>query len=185
MFSLLDGFFGYNQFLVAPNDQVKTTFRTPWGTFAYSQMPFGIINIGATFQRAMDIAFRGLIHNFVVVYLDGVTIYSKKWQDHLFSLKQVFERCRKFGISLNPKKSIFAVTKGKLLGFIVSKEGMIIDPEHGEAISKIDLPNSRKAMQSFLDKINFVQRFIPNFSQVVKPLKFLVKKDVPFKWFDE
>ena len=132
----------------------------------------------------MDIAFRGLIHNYVVVYLDDVTIYSKKWQDHLYALKQVFERCRKFGISLNPKKS-FVVTEGKLLGFIVSKAGMIIDPERAEAISKIDLPNSQKAMQSFLGKINFVRRFIPNFAQVVKPLQFLVKKDVPFKWFNE
>ena len=97
----------------------------------------------------------------------------------------MFERCRKFDISLNPKKSIFAVTEGKLLGFIVSKEGMIIDQECTEAISKIGLPNSRKAMQSFLGKINFVHLFVPNFSQVVKPLQFLVKKDVPFKWYDE
>ena len=78
MFSLLDGFSGYNQVLVAPNDQLKTTFWTPWGMFAYRRMPFGLINIGATFQRAMDIAFRGLIHNFVIVYLDDLTIYSKK-----------------------------------------------------------------------------------------------------------
>ena len=78
MFSLLDGFSGYNQVLVALDDQLKNDFRTPWGTFAYIQMPFGIINIGATFQRAMDIAFRGLIHDYVVLYLDDVTIYSKK-----------------------------------------------------------------------------------------------------------
>ena len=94
----------------------------------------------------MDTDFKGLIHNSIVVYLDDVTIYSKIWQDHLSALKHVFERCRKFGISLNPKKSIFAVTEGKLLGFIASKEGMIIYPEHVEAISKIDLPNSRKEM---------------------------------------
>ena len=148
-------------------------------------MPFGLINTGATFQRTMYIAFGGLIHNSVVVYLDDVTIYSKKQQDHLSTLNQVFERCRRFGISLNPKKSIFAVTEGKLFGFIVSKEGMIIDLERIESISKIGLPNCHKAMQSFLGKINFVHRFVPNFVQVVKPLQFLVKKDVPFKWSDE
>ena len=87
MFSMLDYFFGYNQVLVAPNDQLKTAFRTPWGTFAYRRIPFGLINTGATFQRAMDIDFRGLIHNSVVVYLDDVTIYSKKQQDHLSTLK--------------------------------------------------------------------------------------------------
>ena len=75
--SLLDGFSGYNQILVSPDDQLKMAFRTPWGTNAYRKMPFGLINAGANFQRAMDIAFRGLINNSVVVYMDDVTIYSK------------------------------------------------------------------------------------------------------------
>ena len=57
LFSLLNGFSGYNQVLLAEEDRLKTTFRTRWGTFSYRRMPFGIINIGATFQRAMDIAF--------------------------------------------------------------------------------------------------------------------------------
>ena len=75
--SLFDGFSGYNQILVSPDDQLKTTFRNPWGTYAYKKMPFGLINNGANFQRAMDIAFRGLINHLVVVYLDDVTVYSK------------------------------------------------------------------------------------------------------------
>jgi hypothetical protein len=57
MLSLLDGFSGYNQVLVSPSDHLKTTFRTPWGTFSYRKMPFGLINVGATFQREMDILF--------------------------------------------------------------------------------------------------------------------------------
>ena len=97
----------------------------------------------------------------------------------------MFEICRKYGISLNPKKPIFAVTEGNFLGFIVSKEGMIINPKHTKAISKIGLPGSRKAMQSFLGKINFVHRFVPNFAQVVKDLQHLVKKYVQFKWSEE
>ena len=68
------------------------------------------MNAGETFQRAMDIDFRGLMQNYVVVYLDDITIFSKKQCDHLFSLRQVFEKCRKYGISLNPRKSVFAVT---------------------------------------------------------------------------
>ena len=78
LFSLLDGFSGYNQVLVAKEDRLKTIFRTKWGTFAYRRIPFGLINAGATFQRAMDIALRGLIGRSVVVYLDDVTIFSKK-----------------------------------------------------------------------------------------------------------
>ena len=117
MFSLLDGFSGYNQVLESKTDQLKTTFRTPWGTYAYRKMPFGLINAGATFQREMDIAFRGLIGQFVVIYLDVITFFSKNRADHLTHLRRVFERCRKYGISLNPKKSIFAVIEGNLLGF--------------------------------------------------------------------
>ena len=61
LFSLLDGFSGYNQVLVAEEDRLKTTFKTKWGTFTYRRMPFGLINSRAMFQRAMDITFRGLI----------------------------------------------------------------------------------------------------------------------------
>ena len=92
-------------------------------------MPFGLINAGATFQRAMDIAFHGLIGCSVVVYLDNVTIFLKRREEHAFHLKYIFERCRKYGISLNPKKCVLAVTKGKLLGHVISKKGISIDPE--------------------------------------------------------
>jgi hypothetical protein len=78
IFSLLDDFSGYNQVLVSEEDRFKTTFQTKWGTFAYKCMPFGLINAGETFQRAMDVAFQGLINKCVVVYLDDITVYSKK-----------------------------------------------------------------------------------------------------------
>ena len=87
LFSLLDGFFDYNQVLVAEEDRLKNTFRTKWGTFAYRRMPFGLINVGETFQRAMDINFRSLIGCSVVVYLDDVTLFSKKKEEHAFHLK--------------------------------------------------------------------------------------------------
>ena len=121
MLSLLDGFSGYNQVVVSPADQLKTTFRTPWGTYAYRKMPFGLINARATFQRVMDATFRGLINHYVVVYLDGITVFSKNRPDHISHLRKVLECCKKFGISLNPKKSIFPVTERILLGFVVSK----------------------------------------------------------------
>ena len=78
LFSLLDGFSGYNQVLVVKQDRLKTTFRTKRGTFTYNRMPFGLINVGATFQRAMDISFQGLVGHCVVVYLDDVTTFFKK-----------------------------------------------------------------------------------------------------------
>ena len=107
--SLLDGFSGYNQILVHPDDQVKTAFTTPWGTFMYVKMPFGLKNAGATFQRAMDIAFAKEIHDFLVIHLDDLTIFSKSDQQHMDHLRQVCTKFRKYGISLNPKKPLFGL----------------------------------------------------------------------------
>lgn len=182
MFSLLDGFSGYNQVLVSHSDQLLTAFRTKWGTYCDRKMSFGLINAGATFQRAMDIAFRGLINQSMVFYLDDVTIYSKKRSDHLFHLRQVLDRCRKYGISLNPKKSIFVVDKGKLLGFIVSRSGMTIEPEKIQSIENIPMPSNKKGMSSFLGKISFVKRFVPAFSEIVRPMQNMIKKNSVFKW---
>jgi len=78
LMSFLDGFSGYNQVLVHLDDQLKMTFRTKWGAYAYQNMPFGLINAGATFQRAMDITFKSLVNKSVVIYLDDITVYSKK-----------------------------------------------------------------------------------------------------------
>jgi hypothetical protein len=83
------------------------------GNISYKRMPFGLINVGATFQRAMDVAFWGLINKCVVVYLDDVIVYSKDRADHIAHLTQIFERCQKYGISLNPKNTIFGVEEGK------------------------------------------------------------------------
>ena len=127
LFSLLDWFSGYNQVLVVEEDRLKTTFRTRLGSFAYRRIPFGVINIGDTFHRAMDIDFCGLIGCSAVVYLDDIMIFSKKREEHTFHLKQIFERCQKYGISLNLRKCVFAVTEGKLLGHVVSKKGISID----------------------------------------------------------
>ena len=131
---MLDGFSGYNQILVHPNDQLKTNFTTPWGTFKYVKIPFGLMNVGATFQRAMDIAFSEELGYFIIIYLDDVTVFSKRDKEHLEHLRKVFEKCRNFGISLNPKKTLFGLQEGKILGNIISKEGIKIDPKRIEAI---------------------------------------------------
>ena len=96
-------------------------------------------------------------------YLDDITVYSKNDQDHLEHLKQVFLNCKKNGISLNPKKSNFSMKEGKLLGHVISKEGIRIDPSRVVAIQKIDILRNKKEIQSFLGKVNFLRRFITNF----------------------
>jgi hypothetical protein len=93
MMSMIDGFSSYNQVSVLPEDREKTTFTTPWGTFMYTKMPFGLMNAGATFQRAMDIAFVGEKDKFVVVYLDDITVFSKSDKEHCRHLRKVFLKC--------------------------------------------------------------------------------------------
>ena len=98
-----------------------------------------------------------MINKIVVIYLDDITVFSKKRSNHLHDLKQIFERCIRYGISLNPKKSFFALNQGKLLGFIVSKDGIYIDPDRIKEISDIPFPHNKISMQSFLGQINFVK----------------------------
>jgi len=87
--SLLDGFLGFNQILVPPNDQEKNAFTTPWGNFKYVKIPFELKNVGVTFQRALDIAFAKEINDFLVICLDDLTVFAKSDQQHLDHLRQV------------------------------------------------------------------------------------------------
>ena len=75
----------------------------------YVKMPFGLMNAGANFQRAMDIAFSDEIGLFIVIYLDDITVYSKTDEEHLKHMRRVFEKCRRFGMSLNPKNTVFGL----------------------------------------------------------------------------
>ena len=90
---MIDGFSGYNQIAVHLEDREKTTFTTPWGTFMYDKMPFGLMNASATFQSTMDIAFVGENENFVVIYQDDIKVFLKSDEYHLKHLRQIFIKC--------------------------------------------------------------------------------------------
>jgi len=133
----------------------------------------------------MDVAFRGLINRSVVVYMDDITVYSYHRRDHIYHQRQIFERCQRYGISLNPKKSVFIVTEGKLLGHILSKEGIFIDLERVETIMRIQPPANKRAMQSFFGKIDFNRKFVSGFTEIVHSMQLMMKKEVLYKWSDE
>jgi len=180
--STLDGFSGYNQILVHPEDQEKTAFTTPWGTFMYAKMPFGLMNVGATFQLAMDITFSEEKDKFLVICLDDITVFLGSDEDHLRHLEQVFQKCKTFGVSLNHKKSIFSLEEGKLLGNIISRDGIKIDPNKVEVIQKIDIPRTKKEVQYFIGRVNFLRRFISNFVEIMKHITNMLKKNNKIKW---
>jgi hypothetical protein len=103
VFYFMEGFLGYNQIKIKPEDQQKMKFVCPWGTFAYRKMPFGLKNVGATFERAMNFSFHDLKH-IVEAYVDDLDTHSHKRADHATHCRLVFERCHYYRICLNPHK---------------------------------------------------------------------------------
>ena len=113
----------------------------------------------------------------MVVYLDDLTLFSKSDEEHMHHLKTIFQKCRRYCLSLNPKKSLFAMEEGKLLGHIISKDGIHIDPAHVQTIKQIDLPRNKKEIQSFNGKMNFLRRFVPNLAEHLREMTNMLKKD--------
>ena len=140
----MDGFSGYNQIKMAPEDMEKTTFVTLWGTFYYKVMSFGLKNAGATYQRAMVALFHDMMHQEIEVYVDDIIAKSKSEEEHLVNLRKLFERLKKYQLRLNPAKCTFGVKSGKLLGFIVSQKGIKVDPEKVKAILEMPEPRTER-----------------------------------------
>ncbi|CAN0916907.1 Retrovirus-related Pol polyprotein from transposon 297 [Linum grandiflorum] len=185
MFSFMDGFSGYNQIKMCPEDREKTTFITLWGTFCYKVMSFGLKNAGATYQRAMVTLFHDMIHREIEVYVDDIIAKSKEGEDHVAILRKLFERLRKYQLRLNPEKCTFGVTSGKLLGFIVSQKGIEVDPDKVKAIVDMPPPQSQKEVRGFLGRLNYISRFISHLTPTCEPIFKLLKKNKPVEWDED
>ena len=92
MLSFMDGFSGYNQIRLAEEDQDKTSFTTPWGTYCYVVMPFGLKNAGATYQRVMMVIFYDMIHIDMEVHVDDILVKSKTRAEHPQALARILQR---------------------------------------------------------------------------------------------
>ncbi|KAH7852233.1 hypothetical protein Vadar_022301 [Vaccinium darrowii] len=184
LLSFMDGFSGYNQILMAPEDREKTTFMTKWGTYCYRVMPFGLKNAGSTYQGAATTLLHDMIHKEVEVYVDDMIVKAKEREEHLPAHRKFFERIRKYRLRLNPEKCMFGVTAGKMLGFMITTRGIEIDPSKIKAIVEMEPPWIEKEIRSFLGKIQFISRFIAKLTSTCEPMFRLLKKGVPFKWDD-
>ena len=184
-YCFLDGFSGYNQIPIAPEDQEKTTFTCPFGTFAYRRMPFGLCNAPATFQRCMMSIFSDMIDRFVEVFMDDFSLYGKSFDSCLHNLTLVLKRCCETNLTLSWEKSHFMVKQGIVLGHIVSKRGMEVDRAKIEVISKLPPPKNVKGIRSFLGHAGFYRRFIKDFSKISLPLCNLLAKDAEFDFNQE
>ncbi|TYK22678.1 uncharacterized protein E5676_scaffold195G001240 [Cucumis melo var. makuwa] len=154
--SFMDGSSGYNQIRMAFLDEEMTAFRTPKGIYCYKVMPFGLENVGATYQRAMQEVFDDMLHKYVECYVDDLVVKSKRRQDHLKDLKVVFDRLQKYQLRMNPLKCAFDVTSGKFLGFIVRHQGIEIDQSKIDAIQKMSRPKSLHDLRSLQGRLAYI-----------------------------
>ncbi|CAM8908355.1 unnamed protein product [Rhodiola kirilowii] len=149
-FCFLDGFSGYNQIPIAPEDQEKTTFTCPFGTFAFRRMSFGLCNAPGTFQRVVTSIFSDMIGSFIEVFMDDFTVHGDSFDDCLGNLSTVLERCVSMNLVLNYEKCHFMVTHGVVLGHIVSKEGVEVDKAKIDVIKTLPYPSTVRDIKSFL-----------------------------------
>ncbi|RVW66485.1 Retrovirus-related Pol polyprotein from transposon 17.6 [Vitis vinifera] len=185
MLSFMDGFSGYSQILMAPEDMEKTSFITEWGTYCYRVMPFGLKNAGATYQRAATTLFHDMMHRDVEVYVDDMIVKSRDRSDHLAALERFFERIRQFRLRLNPKKCTFGVTSGKLLGYMVSERGIEVDPDKIRAILDMPAPRTEREVRGFLGRLQYISRFIARLTDICEPIFRLLRKSQPTVWDDQ
>ena len=184
-FCYLDGYSGFFQIPIHPDDQEKTTFTCPWGTFAYRRMPFGLCNAPATFQRCMMSIFSEYIENIMEVFMDDFSVYGSSFDDCLANLSLVLQRCEDCNLVLNWEKCHFMVKEGIVLGHLISNRGIEVDKAKIETIEKLPPPSSVKGVRSFLGHAGFYRRFIKDFSKIAKPLTNLLIKDVQFVFSKE
>ena len=175
----------YNLVRIAEGDEWKTAFRTRYGHFEYLVMPFGLTNAPATFQAIMQDIFSDMLDVSVIVYLDDILVYSKDPSSHVEDVRRVLERLRKYNLYAKPEKCSFHTSSVEYLGFIVSPEGLSMDPAKIKVIQSWPVPKTVKSLQSFLGFCNFYRRFIPNQSEIVTCLIRLTHKGVPFIWSPE
>ena len=117
-------------------------------------MPFDLKNARATYQRTMTSIFHDMMHKEMENYVDDIVVKSKTKAGHFQVLKWVLERCRMYKLHMNPQKCAFAVSTGKLLGFLVHHRGISVDPAKAIAIATMKRPTTVKKLKSFLGKVS-------------------------------
>ena len=144
LLTFMDAFSGYNQIRMATKDEEKITFITNRSLYCYRIIPFGLKNIGATYQRLINKIFKEQIDHNMEVYVDDMLVKSKPSMNHIADLEETFSALRKYKMKLNPVKCAFGVASEKFLGFMVSKRGIEANLEKIRAIQEMTAPKSIK-----------------------------------------
>ena len=182
VFSTLDLNSAYWQIPMDEASIPKTAFKCHRGLFEFLRLPFGLCNGPAAFQRIIDTVMGDLLGKICLVYLDDIVIFSSNATEHAAHLQLVFDRLRNAGLQLKPSKCHFGVNEIKLLGFIVSDQGIATDPAKVEVIQNLPSPSSVKEVRTFLGMTSYYRQFVPNYATVSEPLTCLMRKEVKFHW---
>ncbi|PKA45600.1 RNA-directed DNA polymerase like [Apostasia shenzhenica] len=158
--SFLDAFSRYHQIWMAKEDEEKTAFITDYDTYCYNVMPFGLKNVGATYQRMIDAVFKGQRGRNLEAYVDDILVKSKSWAEHLSDLRETVDTLRRYNLKLNPAKCTFGVASEKFLGYLVSARGIEANPDKISAILSMPSPKTAKEIQKLAGRINSLGRFI-------------------------
>ncbi|KAL4303538.1 hypothetical protein GQ457_10G010040 [Hibiscus cannabinus] len=184
-YCFLHGYSGYNQIAIAPEDQSKTTFTCPYGTFAFRRMPFGLCNAPTTFQRCMTAIFSNLNEDCLETFMDDFSTFGDNFDNCLNNLEKVLKICKETNLVLNWEKCHFMVDEGIVLGHKISSKGMEVDKAKIEVISKLPPPTTVKGIRNFLGHAGFYRRFIENFSKITKPLCSLLEQGRQFEFNED
>nr|GEY55068.1 reverse transcriptase domain-containing protein [Tanacetum cinerariifolium] len=184
-YCFLDGFSRYFQIPIDPQDQEKTTFTCPYGTFACRRMPFGLCNAPGTFQRCMITIFHNMIEKTIEVFMDDFLVFGDSFSSCLSNLDKMLKRCEDTNLVLNWEKCHFMCKEGIVLGHKISKSKIEVDRAKVDVIAKLPHPTTVKGVKNFLGHAGFYRRFIQDFSKIAKPMTHLLEKETPFVFYNE
>ena len=184
VYSKIDLLTGYHQLRVRNTDIPKTAFRTRYGHFEFTVMPFRLTNAPATFMDLMHRVFQPYLDQFVVVFVDDILIYSQSEWEHEYKMRIVLQLLRDHQLYAKFSKCDFWLTEVRFLGHMVSASRVSVNPEKVEAVMSWERPKSVFEIRSFLGLAGYYRRFIEDFSRIAALITRLTRKEVKFEWDD-
>jgi ribonuclease HI len=183
--SLLDCFSGYHQIYMKEEDMASTSFITPFGTYCFISMPEGLKNAGSTFSHLTKTVLESQVGRNIFTYVDDIVVTSKNKEDHLADLAETFTNMRDARLRLNPKKCVFGVGQGKILGYLVSHRGIKANPTKIQAIINMTPPQSTRYVQRLTCRLVALNRFISKSVERSLPFLKTLRGTKDFAWGPE